>query len=151
MKLIKYNQPARPATLTNFVDRFFNDDWFDLPTRVFNNGNYGLPAVNIKEDDERYTLEVVAPGRKREDFNVEVENDLLRISAERKVENSEKDAEDNYTRREFSYTSFARSFQLPETVAADNIAARYENGVLYLELPKKEEAKPQPARTIEIS
>jgi HSP20 family protein len=151
MKLIKYNQPARPATFSNFVDRFFNDDWFDMPTRVFNNGNYGLPAVNIKEDEDRYTLEVVAPGRKREDFKVEVENDLLRISSEKKAATTEPDEADNYTRREFSYTSFARSFQLPETVDAANIAARYEDGVLYLELPKKEEAKPQPARTIEIS
>ena len=121
-----------------------------MPTRVFNNGNFGLPAVNVKEEDDRFVLEVVAPGRKREDFHVEVENDLLRISSESKVDNSEKDEQDNYTRREFQYTSFARSFQLPETVMSDSIGARYEDGVLFLELPKKEEAKPQPARRIEI-
>lgn len=121
-----------------------------MPTRVFNNGKFGLPAVNVMEEDDRFVLEVVAPGRKREDFHVEVENDLLRISSESKVDNSEKDEQDNYTRREFQYTSFARSFHLPETVMSDSIGARYEDGVLFLELPKKEEAKPQPARRIEI-
>ena len=84
----------------------------------------------------------------KEDFNLELNDDVLTISSEKKVENEEK--KDNYTRREFSFQSFKRSFSLPETVDSANIHAKYENGILTIDLPKKEEAKPQPARTIEI-
>lgn len=130
------------------MSRFFNDDWFDMPARGLDGGS--LPAVNVKEEEEQFVVELAAPGMKKEDFKVEVNHDVLTISSERKEEHTEGEEKGGYTRREFSYQSFQRSFTLPKTVDAEHISARYEDGVLHLHVPKREEAKVKPARTIEI-
>jgi HSP20 family protein len=95
-----------------------------------------LPAVNISESDQGYHVEVVAPGFKKEDFKVKVEDDVLTISAETKTENTEQGKNKEYTRREYSSSSFSRSFQLPDNVKDDSITASYQDGILKLEMPK---------------
>lgn len=109
-----------------------------------------VPQVNIKESEQSFELELVAPGQKKEDFNIEIENDLLTISTEAKTEKIEQE-EGKFTRREFRISSFKRAFTLPETVKADEINAAYKDGILTLTLPKKEEALPKAKRMIEIS
>lgn len=94
-----------------------------------------LPAVNISEDDKGYGVEVVAPGFKKEDFRIKVDDDVLTISAETRQESQEGNGKE-YSRREYAYSSFTRSFRLPENAKDDAIAARYENGILQLEIPK---------------
>ena len=132
------------------------DDWFSRDLFDWNNSNFSdtgttLPAVNLKETPENFVVEMAAPGMKKEDFKVELNNNVLTISSEQKNEREEKEA-DKYTRKEFSYQSFQRSFQLSrEAVDADNIQAKYENGVLHLTIPKREEVKQKPSRLINIS
>lgn len=108
-----------------------------------------MPRVNITETDEDFRVEMAAPGMKREDFHVELDNDTLVIWSELSDNQEENNA--SYTRREFSYESFRRTFHLPNTVEADKIRAKYEDGILRLSIPKKEEAKRKPARKIKIS
>lgn len=110
--------------------------------------NKMVPPVNIKETDGAYVIELMAAGLKKEDFNIELDNELLTISSEVKTENNSD--EGKFTKREFSYSSFRRSFTLPETVKGEDITASYENGILRISLPKKEEALPKPKRVIEI-
>jgi HSP20 family protein len=98
-------------------------------------GRTNLPAVNISEDDKGYGVEVVAPGFKKEDFKVKVDDDVLTISAETKQETQEGEGKE-YSRREYTYSSFTRSFRLPENAKDDSITARYDNGVLQLQIPK---------------
>lgn len=147
MTLIKLNAPtyATPAfsgLLDNFLGRniteFAGRDW-----------NYTVPAVNVVETPELFTVEVAAPGLKKEDFQVNVEHNRLSVSS--KVEKNEEQKDGKYTRREFSYQSFQRSFTLPNTVDAEKIEASYTDGVLHISLPKREEAKPKPSRQISIS
>lgn len=134
----------------SFFNRFFNDDLMDWNNSNFSSTNTSLPAVNVKEDDNKYEIEVAAPGMKKDDFNVKIENDVLTISSERKEET--KNDEKGYSRREFSYQSFQRSFTLPEGhVLTDKIQAKYNDGILHIELPKREEVKPQPPKMIKIS
>jgi len=139
------------STLPSLMDRFFEGDLMDWNNNNFAESNSSLPAVNIKENNDEFMIEVAAPGMRKEDFNINYDNGQLSISSERKDENVEKDGE-KITRREFSYQSFRRSFTIPENVVnADNIAAHYENGILHLTLPKREEIKPKPAKQIAIS
>lgn len=108
-----------------------------------NGGRWGrelnIPAVNVTENDNEYTLSVAAPGLKKSDFNIDVEGNMLTISTEKEESKEEKDA--MYTRKEYNYSSFSRSFTLPEEVNKERVEAKYEEGVLKLTLPKKEEAK----------
>ncbi len=127
-------------------DEFFKPDWIG----GMQNFGANVPAVNIKETETDFLIEFAAPGKKKEDFNIEVENDVLTISSENKTNHEEKDKEGRYTRREFSYSSFKRSFTLPETVNEAKIKASYQDGVLKLELPKHEEALPKPKKLIKI-
>jgi HSP20 family protein len=122
----------------------------DWSSRHFSDTNTTLPAVNIKENADAFMVEMAAPGMAKEDFKIELNNDLLTISSEKKNEKETKEGE-TYTRREYSYQSFSRSFTLPNTVDGEKISAKYENGVLSIEIPKKEEAKPKPAKQISIS
>ena len=144
---MKTNQANR---LPSVFDDMFNNDWLGGTTNFKRIGTM-VPAVNIYEDDDNFSVEVAAPGKTREDFNIELDNDILTISSEEKKE--EKSAEKNgrFTRKEFNYSNFRRAFTLPETVDNEKISASYENGVLMINLPKKEEAKVQPKRLIEIS
>ena len=121
-------------------------------------GDFGLtpstsmvPAVNIKEEDNAFLLELAVPGRSKEDFKIEVNKNVLTVSSELKEENEEHDEEGKYTRREFRFSSFNRSFTLPETVDGEHIEARYDNGLLYLSIPKKEEAVDPGPKMIAIS
>jgi HSP20 family protein len=128
------------------------EDIFDnnVVENKFNNFR-SLPAVNIEELEDKYSLELAAPGKSKKDFNIELDNDLLTISSEIKGEKRSEDKERNFSRREFSYESFKRSFTLPESVDTSKIKASYKNGILILDLPKREEAKTQPKRMIDIS
>ena len=134
----------------SMFDRFFEGDLFDWSNRNFSITNTTLPSVNIKESADQFTVEVAAPGFGKDDFKLELNHNLLKISSEKKLEKETKEGE-QFSKREFSYQSFSRSFTLPQIADAENIAANYENGILKIEIPKKEEAKPKPLRTIEIS
>jgi HSP20 family protein len=136
-----------PVMNTLFDDFFTRDLWNNNSSSATNTS---IPAVNIRETNDQYLVEVAAPGMSKEDFKVELDGNLLTISSE-KNETSEQKEGERYTRREFSYQSFERSFQLhKDVVDADRIEAKYENGVLHLIIPKKEEVK-QKTRTIQIS
>ena len=133
---------------SSWIDDFFHND---LPTFFRSNVTTGLslPKVNIQETVDAYHVAMAVPGMKKSDFNIEVDNQVLSISSE--VKNEEETEIDNYTRREFGYTSFNRSFTLPESIDDGKIEAKYNEGILHVILPKKEEAKRQPARKITIS
>jgi len=147
MSLVKRNFYTVP-TLNRFFDDFFTKDLFWNGENELSRLN-ASPAVNIKETENLFDLELAAPGLTKKDFNIEVNEDVLTISFEKKEENEAN--EENYKRREFGFQSFRRSFTLPETVNADKIQAKYDNGVLTLALPKKPEAQPEPVKTIKIS
>jgi len=140
MNLIKRNTVPFPS----IIDELLKPDWLG----GIQNVNTNVPAVNIKETDSSFGIELAAPGKKKDDFNIEIDHNVLTISSEEKVEKEE--SEGKYTRREFSYASFRRAFTLPETVNTDHINASYENGVLHVALPKREEALPKPKRLIAI-
>ena len=131
-------------------DRFFENDLFDWSNRNYSTTDTTLPSVNIKESSEEFEVDLAAPGFVKSDFNIELNHDLLTISSEKKVENETKEGQ-QFARREFSYQSFSRSFTLPELVERDGITAKYENGILRVIIPKKEEAKPKPLKQIPIS
>ena len=120
-------------------DRFFDSDWVK---------NQSVPAVNVKESEKGFEIEVAAPGLSKKDFNITVENRMLTISSEKEEEKEMKDQE--YTRREFSYSSFSRSFALPENVSDENVNAVYEDGVLKLQLTKKALPKEKARKAIEV-
>lgn len=125
------------------VPSVFNDffkpwnEWFD--NGVFSGRTSFMPAVNITEKKDEFLVSLAVPGMKRDDFKIDVEGNLLTISCEKEENKEEKDV--RYTRKEYSYTSFERSFTLPDEVSKEKIEARYEDGLLKLFLPKKEEAK----------
>ena len=128
----------------------FKTDWLGGTTNVNSIGT-SIPAVNIQETEESFSVEVAAPGKTKEDFNIELENDVLTISSEDKKENETTEKNGRYTRKEFSYSTFKRAFSLPDSVDSEKISAQYNNGVLEILLPKREEAKVQAKRMIEIS
>jgi HSP20 family protein len=134
----------------NLVNSFFNNDLSDWSNRHYSDTNTTLPAVNIKENTDAFEVEMAAPGMAKDDFKIELNNDLLTISSEKKNESEIKEGE-TYTRREYSYQSFSRSFNLPKTIDAEKISAKYENGILSITIPKREEAKPKPVKQISIS
>jgi HSP20 family protein len=149
MNLMKRNGMLNP--LPTFFDDFFNRDLFDWSNSNFSNTNTTIPAVNIKESAENYEVEVAAPGMTKDDFKVELDGTNLTISSE-KTSQHEEGEDKKYSRREFSYQSFQRSFNLQKNVVdVDKIEAKYENGVLRLLIPKREEAKQKPPRLIQIS
>jgi HSP20 family protein len=131
-------------------DRFFENDLFDWSNRNYSTTDTTLPSVNIKESSEEFEVDLAAPGFVKSDFNIELNHDLLTISSEKKLENETKEGQ-QFARREFSYQSFSRSFTLPNTADSDRIKAKYDNGILRISIPKKEEAKPKPAKQIAIS
>lgn len=135
MTTLKFNQPTL-KTLDSFLDNLLND----LP--VVNNNGFNVPPVNISETNDNYELEFNAPGRKKEDFKITVDKNILTVSFEKKEEPKEENRQ--FIKREFSTPSFKRSFTLDEKINAEGINAKYENGILYLALPKKEEVKVMP-------
>lgn len=135
MTTLKFNQPTL-KTLDSFLDNLLND----LP--VSNNSSMNFPAVNICETKDNYELEFNVPGRKKEDFKITVDKNILSVSFEKSQENKEENKQ--FIKREFSTQSFKRSFTLDEKINVEDIHAKYENGILYLTLPKKEELKVMP-------
>lgn len=139
----------RNSFYPSFLEDFFDNSWsgqgnlMDTGTKI--------PAVNIKETEDCFKIDVAAPGMNEDSFEINLEDNKLSISAENKNENEEKDDDGNYTRREFSYSSFKRSFQLPDSINEDEIEADYNQGVLCITIPKKEEAKPKPPRQIKVN
>ena len=132
-------------------DDFLNRDIFNWGSLNYSDTNTTIPAVNIKETAENYEVEVAAPGMSKKDFRVQLEGNVLTISSE-KTDEGEEQADVRYTTREFSFQSFSRTFNLQKDVVdTENIAAKYEDGVLHLLIPKKEQAKQKQPRLIQIS
>lgn len=137
-------------SLPILFDDFFRRDMFNWNNSNFSNTNTTIPAVNIKETADNYEVEVAAPGMTKKDFKVELDGNMLTISSERT--NQENRDDEKYFQREFSYQSFQRIFNLQkEVVDIERIQAKYEDGLLKLLIPKKEEAKQKPPRQIQIS
>ena len=144
MTFVKFNNNLGQKSFSNFVDEFIQE----LPGNLNRDWNTGFPPVNIFETKEAYHLELNAPGRTKEDFSLNVDNGLLTIVFEKKEEN--KTEEYKTIRKEFSYKSFKRTFNLDDRIDASAIQAKYENGVLKLFLPKKEQTK-EGAKNIPIA
>jgi len=148
MSLIKWNRASQP-TFPSLFDDFFGRELFNWGNNNFSSTSTTVPSVNVKETADTYEVEVAAPGMEKNDFQITLDGNLLTISSEK--ENRTEDKDGNYTRREFSYQSFQRSFNLPKDVVdEDRIQDKYENGLLHLTIPKKEEAKKKAPRQIEI-
>jgi HSP20 family protein len=130
----------------SLVDEFFNGEFF--PRFIDAETQHSIPAVNIVESKDDYRIEVAAPGLTKEDFKVNLENNVLTVSSEKEENREEKD--EKIMRKEFSYYSFNRSFTLPVTVNSEKIKATHKDGILQIMIPKKEEAKERPAREIKI-
>ncbi len=147
MTQVKRN--GRSEYMPSIWNNFFNNDLFNWDSNFANSGN-SIPAVNIKENPDSFLVEMAAPGMDKKDFKIEIDGSALTISSEKQHESEEKDGE-NFNRKEFSYQSFYRTFHLPkEIVNSDKIEAKYENGILRLEIAKREEAKQKPARLINV-
>lgn len=136
--------------IPSVFDDLFMGEIFNWPFGRLT-GNPTAPSVNVKETEKEYEMEVAAPGFDKSNFKVELDNDTLVVSAERENNEEEKNKKGDYTRREFNYESFSRSFQLPERmVEKDKISAKYQNGILHVVIPKSVEATVKPGRLIEI-
>lgn len=132
-----------PGYFNNYASR-------DLVSNFFNDGaDYTIPAVNIKENETNFLIEVAAPGLNKEDFNIKIEKDVLTVSSENEEKSEEN--KDNFMKKEFSFKSFSRAFSIPETVDQNKVKASHNNGILEIELPKLDEAKVKKAKTIKIS
>jgi HSP20 family protein len=124
-------------TFPSLVNDLLNSNFPDFSGDVFNwQSPRNIPSVNVTETAKEFKIEMAVPGLERKDFKVEMEDGMLKISAEKQDEKEEKGK--NWLRKEFSYSQFSRSFQMPENILADKIDARYENGILRIELPKNE-------------
>ncbi|MBD3638192.1 MAG: Hsp20/alpha crystallin family protein [Crocinitomicaceae bacterium] len=128
-----------PSIRSNLLDLFeanpfVEESLFTQPLKMWNEASTRIPATNIRETKEEYTVEIAAPGMEKEDFHVDIVNNMLEITVEKETVNEEEEKE--YTRREYDYRSFNRSFNLPETVDAEKVKADYKNGILRVHLPK---------------
>ncbi len=149
--LVKSNRELFPA-IPSLLDEFFSRDWFDSSLANWNDRLSSVPAVNIRETGDNFLIEVAAPGMHRDNFKVELNNDMLTISAQLEDQSEDKADDGAYARREFSYRSFERRFTLPENkIKSDEISARYTDGILYITVPKTEEARVKPPRQIAIA
>ena len=133
--------------LPSFEDDFFGKDF--LADFFDNTANKSIPEVNVIETAEEFKIDVAAPGLAKEDFKIDVHNNMLTISSEKELKNLEE--KEKFVRREFSYSSFQRSFSLPESVNQEKISAKHKDGILTIAIPKRDEAKEKPKREIKIS
>jgi len=146
MTLVRRNNYMMPE-LGSLINNVFRNDFFN--SDVAGDDITTLPAVNVKENEDSFVIEVVAPGFKKENFNISIDNGVLTISATEEEKKEEKT--ENFTKREFNYSSFDRSFRLPDNVIDEStIKGNYEDGILEVFLGKREEVKPKPARMIEV-
>lgn len=136
--------------VNNFFDDFITKDLFDWTDRNFAALGSNLPSVNLKETDTKIEVELAAPGMKREDFKVEIDNDILMISSEKEEKKEEVSKKENYIRKEFNYQSFSRTFSLPDTIDENKIEANYKDGILHVVIGKKEGAKKRTLKSIPI-
>ncbi len=147
--LVRQNATLFPS-LPSLLEDFFDRNWAD--STLANRNSATLPSVNVRETNDDYQIEVAAPGMKRDEFKVELDNNVLTISSQREEKHEDQDENRNYTRREFNYQSFQRSFTLPENkVEGEKISARYVDGILSITVPKKDEAKVKPVKQITIA
>ena len=145
------NRKSSLPSLPKFFDDFFTKEFFDWENGNFSSTNTTVPAVNIRETDDSYLVEMAAPGMDKKDFHIELQDNVLTISSELKREHKSTE-DDRWLRREFSYQSFQRSIQLNKEVVDDaKIKATYKDGMLQLTIPKKEEAKVKPPKRIAVS
>lgn len=153
MSLVKRNGSLLPTRLLNdFLDNRFLDlpGMFDFDSYFSKLGLAAkMPSANITENNEAYTIQLAAPGLEKKDFKIEFENNILTVSSQKEQETNED--KDNYRRREFSYQSFSRSFELPQNSDPDKIDAIYQDGILKLTLPKKEVSLPAPKKQIAVA
>lgn len=150
--LLRRSEGLFPSLFDDFLrpspfpeSSLFDVDFDTLPARI----GFNVPSANITESEKEYLIELAAPGLSKKDFKVEMDNDVLTISAEKKEE--KKEGNGGYSRREYSYNSFSRSFTLPENCKSDKIDAKYEDGVLKLTLPKKEITPTKAKKEIAVS
>lgn len=137
-----------PSLRNDFLTNRFFDGLFDFDSDLFNTGS-SIPPVNISETKGTFIVDLSVPGMAKEDFKVDIEDNILTVSSKRKEEKTENDK--NFKRCEFSYSSFSRSFTLPENVDENNISAKYNNGVLKLTIPKKEVTVSKSKKEISVS
>ena len=146
MSIVRVNPIFQGRSFSHMIDDIFNRGMSDMTT---NNLPTTVPSVNITDNNDQVMLEVAAPGMDKKDFNISLDKDQLTISVEKEASSEEKE-EGKWTRKEFSYTSFKRSFHLGENIKTDAIEANYENGILKLVLPKKEASKEKLPKSIEV-
>jgi HSP20 family protein len=143
-------QELKFPTFKNLIESFFESDFPLMGNQLSKFIGSTIPSANIKETNENFQIELAVPGLKKEDIKIDLDQDVLTISSEQKEEKTEEKEKDNYTRREFNYSSFSRSFYLPEIADTDKISAEYKDGVLNILIPKKESAIKKPQKRIEI-
>jgi HSP20 family protein len=145
MTLVKSKTGLMPFEFSDLFDgdRLFTNGWTDKELKR------SLPAVNIKENKNEFNIEFASPGFAKKDFKIDLDENVLTVSAEKEKEKNEET--DSFTRKEFSYNSFSRSFTLPQTVNVDKIDAKYNDGILKLSIPKKTETKLLPKKEIKVS
>lgn len=154
--LAKRNGDLTPSLVSDFFSPsplwnslwptgFFDVDLTDLPARL----GVTVPSANVMETEKEYQIELAVPGLSKKDFKIEMDNDVLTISAEKEEEKSEK--ENGYTRKEYAYNSFSRSFTMPENFKLDKIDAKYVDGILKITVPKKEVTPMRPKKEIAVS
>jgi HSP20 family protein len=151
------NLSLRPTTglsrfLSDWPSTLLDRDFFDIESDLTRSRlGTNVPSVNIRETPKEYILEVAAPGLERKDFNIEVDNHTLSISAEKEEQKEEKSEDNGYSRKEYSFNSFTRSFTLPDDVKENNIDAKYDNGILKVTVPKAKESTPKTVKKINVS
>ncbi|MDX2245541.1 MAG: Hsp20 family protein [Bacteroidia bacterium] len=145
MSVVKFHHlPA--VRFGHFFDDFITRD---LARFAGAESYHSEPKVNVRDYEDHFRIEVAAPGLSREDFRLSIHENVLKISAG--IENNQAENQGRYTRKEFGFEKFERSFTLPKTINQENITAKYVNGILNITLPKLPEATPRPSREIEIS
>lgn len=122
----------------SFFDDFITKDLFEFNRPKFSPSEATLPSVNVLEQKDSFEIQVAAPGIKKENFKIDLERNVLTVGSETREETEQKDSDGSFTRREFNYSSFSRSFTLPDSVDSDRIEAAYENGILKITVPKKD-------------
>lgn len=149
MTLLRRSENKLPS-FPSIFDSWLNRDMMDWTNWNFSDTNTTVPAVNVRESENEFLIDVAVPGMEKDDFRINIDQDVMTISSEKKNEKTE-EKKGVYSRKEFSYQSFQRSFTIPEReVDGNKITANYDKGILHITLPKREEAKPKPSRIIEI-
>jgi len=130
--------------MSNFFDNFFDDSWMPRTKAT-------APAVNVKVNDKAYVMEIAAPGLKKDYCRISINSDgNLEVKLEDKFEHKQEDRKEHYLRREFCYSNYEQTYELPDDVDRNKITAKVNDGILSIELPKKEEQKAEPKQTIEV-